>query len=175
MKSRLTVTFALLALLVSGCGSELTKDIQVETQASPKANIGGYKTYAWLLNAAILNDSYGQWEPPAFDADAEIKYLIDRELREQGMSENSMDPDMIVAFAAGINMDALELKTDPSGDIDVRNIPKGGLAILLLDSQTGYTIWRGVALGDIQDSLDTPAAKARLQYAVTKILKELPK
>jgi hypothetical protein len=174
MKSRLTVALALASLLI-GCSSVPTKDIRVDSQANPKVNMGGYKTYAWLVNAAILNDSYGQWEPPAFDADAEIKYLIDRDLRKQGMSEDSTDPDMIVAFAAGIDMDALELKPDVEGNIDFQNVPKGGLAIVLVDSQTGFTIWMGVATSDFQGNIDTGTAKARLDYVVSKLLKQLPK
>jgi PBP1b-binding outer membrane lipoprotein LpoB len=162
-------------VLLSGCTSVPTKDIQVEAQADPKAQISGYKTYAWLVNAAILNDTYGQWEPPAFDADAEIKYLIDRELRKRGMSEKSVDPDIMVAYAAGIDMDVLELKVDPKGDINVKNVPKGGLVILLVDSRTGLPIWMGVATADIQDRPDTQTAKGRLDYAVTKMIKLLPK
>ena len=175
MKSRFTVSLALLALSIAGCNSVPTKDIKIVSQANPKVNIGGYQTYTWLMNAAILNDSFGQWEPPAFDADAEITYLIDRELRKRGLLESSSDPDMIVAFAAGIDMDALELKPDPHGNINFQNVPKGGLAILLVDSQTGFTIWMGVAAGNVHEDLDTQTAKARLDYAVTKIFKQLPK
>ena len=161
-------------LLASGCSSVPVKDIQVEAQADPKANISGYLTYAWQANAAILNDTYGQWESPTFDAAAEIKHLINRELRARGMSENVCAPDMIVAFAAGIDMDALEFKVNPEGDISAENVPKGGLAIFLADSQTGVLIWMGVATGNIQDSPDPKTAKARLDYAVTQILKQLP-
>ncbi len=162
-------------MFVAGCSSVPTKDIRIDSQVNPKANLGGYKTYTWLMNAAILNDSYGQWEPPQFDADAEIKHVIDRELRKRGMSEYSADADMIVAFAAGIDMDALELKTDPKGNMSLQNVPRGGLAVVLVDSQTGFTIWMGVAAGDVQDSLDAETAKARLDYAVTKMLRQLPK
>ncbi len=162
-------------MLLAGCSSIPTKDIQVEALADPKANMSGYKTYAWLLSAAILNDPQGQWEPPAFDADAEIKFLIDRELRKRGLSENSADADMIVAFAAGIDMDALDLKMDPDGHMEFLNVPRGGLAVLLVDGQSGYTIWMGVATADIQDRPDTQVAKARLDYAVTKMFKKLPK
>jgi hypothetical protein len=173
--NKVTMLIITASMLMAGCSSVPTKDIRVDSQANPKVNMGGYKTYAWLVNAAILNDSYGQWEPPAFDADAEIKYLIDRDLRKQGMSEDSTDPDMIVAFAAGIDMDALELKTDPKGSVNIQNVPQGGLAIVLVDSQTGFTIWMGVATSDFQGSIDTETAKARLDYVVSKLLKQLPK
>jgi hypothetical protein len=170
------VPYLLSMMLLAGCSSISTKDITFETQADPKANFSGYKTYAWLGSAAILNDAYGQWEPPAFDADAEIKYLIDRELRARGMSEDTADPDMIVAFAAGINMDALELKVNPETDMPMlANVPRGGLLLILVDSESGFVIWAGAATADVQKRPDTQTAKARLDYAVTQLFRELPR
>ena len=114
MNRNYTLFYVAISALLVGCASVPTKDIEVDAQADPKANFSGYKSYAWLGSAAILSDIYGQWEPPTFDADAEIKYLIDRELRKRGMLQNSTDPDLIVAFAAGIDMDALGLKENPN-------------------------------------------------------------
>ena len=163
-------------MLFAGCASVPTKDIAVAAQADPKANFSGYKTYTWLGSAAILNDAYGQWEPPEFDADVEIKYLIDRELRERGMLQNSVAPDLIVAFAAGINMDALELKVDPKSKIEaLAQVPQGGLVIALVDGESGFVIWRGVAIAEVQKRPDTKTSKARLDYAVTELLRKLPK
>ena len=163
-------------LLFAACASVQTKDIKIETQADPKANFSGYKTYAWLGAAAIVNDPYGQWEPPPFDADAEIIFLIERELRKRGMSQNSTNPDLIVAFAAGIDMDALGLKPDPQTQSKMlANVPQGGLAVVLADAQTGYAIWVGVATAELQENPDTQTVKARLDYAVTQMFKKLPK
>ena len=111
--------FVMIIMLVTGCTSVATKDIEVDAASDPKVNFSGYKSYAWLGSAAIVNDAYGQWEPPAFDADAEITFLLDRELRARGMSEDTSDPDLVVAFAAGIDMDALGLKTDPETKTDM--------------------------------------------------------
>ena len=52
--------FIIVLMLLAGCASVPTKDIQVDAQADPKANFSGYKTYAWLGAAAIVNDPYGQ-------------------------------------------------------------------------------------------------------------------
>ena len=176
MNKNYVLLFVLVFVLLSGCASVPTKDIQVDAQADPKADFSGYRTYTWLGSAAIVNDSYGQWEPPAFDADAEIKYLMDPELRKRGMSENSADPDLIVAFAAGINMDALGLKVDPETKMDMlANVPRGGLVVVLLDRDTGFVVWVGVATAEIQESPDAQTVKARLDYAVTRLLKKLPK
>lgn len=175
MKKLIVVAIVVIVSL-SSCSSVPTKDIKFDTEADPKVNFAGYKTYAWLGTAAILNDPYGQWEPPAFDSDAEIKFLIDRELRKCGMSENSADPDMLVAFAAGIDMDALGLKTDPQTKMEhMSNVPQGALLIALVDSESGFVIWAGVATAEIQQNPDAQTAKARLDYAVTQLLKEVPK
>ena len=70
MNRNCALLVASVVMLFSGCASTPTKDIAVDAQADPKANFGGYKTYTWFGAAAIVNDRYGQWEPPAFDADA---------------------------------------------------------------------------------------------------------
>ncbi len=176
MNRNYTLLYAAIFMLLAGCASVPTKDIVVGTQADPKANFNGYKTYAWLGAAAIINDPYGQWEPPTFDADAEIKFLIDRELRKHGKSQNSADPDLIVAFGAGIDMEALELQVDPETKINtLENVPKGGLVIALVDGESGFVIWMGVATADVLERPDAKTVKARLDYAVTQLLRKLPK
>ncbi len=166
----------LVLILFTGCASVPTKDIQIDAQADPQAVFSAYKTYAWLGAAAIVNDPNGQWEPPQFDADAEIKFLIDRELRNRGLSENTTAPDLIVAFAAGIDMDALGLKANPKTKSNMlENVPQGGLAVVLADSMTGFAIWVGTAVAELQSKPDTRTVKARLDYAVTQMFKKLPK
>ncbi len=168
--------FIIALMLFVGCASVPTKDIQVDAQSDPRANFSGYKTYAWLVTAAIVNDPYGQWEPPQFDADAEIMFLIDRELRKRGMSEKTAGPDLVVAFAAGIDMEALGLKVNSETKMDVlENVPQGGLVVVLVDSGSGFVIWVGVATAELQESPDTQTVKARLDHAVTKMFKKLPK
>ena len=176
MNKRPLLIFTIVAMLLSSCATTPIKDIKLDSEADPKANFGGYKTYAWLGSAAIVNDKFGQWEPPQFDADAEIKYLIDRELRKRGMSENSTSPDMIVAFAAGVDMDAVGLKVDPKTKIDMLvNVPKGGLVVAFMDSASGFVIWVGLATAEVQKNIDTKTVKARLDYAVKQLFKRIPK
>jgi len=176
MNKKNVLIFAIVAMLLAGCASTPVKDIKFDAQVDPKANLSGYKTYAWLGSAAILNDTYGQWEPPEFDADAEIKYLIDRELRKRGMSENSTNPDLIVAFAAGVDMDAMELKVDPKTKINMLvDVPKGGLVVAFMDRASGFVIWVGLATGEVQENPGAQTVKARLDYAVGQLFKRIPK
>ena len=177
MKRRLFITSVLAAMvLVGGCSSIPTKDIAIETQTDPKINFDGYASYTWAGSAAILRDPAGQWEPPSFDADTEIKHLIDRELRKKGMLETSANPDLIVAFAVGVDTEALKLKVDPKTDIEVvEEVPAGGLLVVLVDADTGFVAWAGLATAELLEKPDAETARARLDYVVTNMLKGLPK
>jgi len=163
---------ALLILFITACASPLTQDIEVDADADPKANLAGYKTYAWLGSAAILYDPKGRWEPPQFDADAEIKFLIDRELRNRGIKEVAVNPDMIVGFAAGIDMEALQLVEDKETKLQVlQNVPTGSLVIVLIDGQTGNPVWASAAVADVHEEISTEDVRKRLDYAVTQMFK----
>ena len=92
------------------------------------------------------------------------------------MTENTTNPDLIVAFAAGIDMEALGIKTNPGSQSNMpKTVPQGGLAVVLADSQTGFAIWVGTAVAQLQENPDTKTVKARLDYAVTQMFKKLPK
>ncbi|BCS95215.1 hypothetical protein DSLASN_08470 [Desulfoluna limicola] len=168
--------FVIAFIFLAGCTTAPVSDIKLKSKADPKVNFNGYNTFAWLGSASILNDPEGKWEPPGFDADAEIKFLIDRELRKRGMSKSSANPDLLVAFAAGVDMDALDLMVDPETHSEIQeNLPKGGLLIAFVDPDTGFVIWLGMAKAEVQQGIDGLTIKARLDYAVTKLLKKIPK
>ena len=57
----------------------------------------------------------------------------------------------------------------------VENAPKGGLLVILVDGPSGYVVWAGAAVAEIQENPDAATVKARLDYAVTQMLKKLPK
>ena len=171
--SKFSITLFAAMFLIAGCASSVTKDIMVDTKTDSKIDFKGYTTYAWLGSAAIVYDPDGKWEPPQFDADAEIKFLIDRELRDHGMTEDSINPDMIVAFAAGIDMDSMEIDIDPESDLVVlENVPTGALTVILVDANTNRAIWAGIATAEIQQSPDQNTIKKRLDFAVTGMFKQ---
>ena len=163
-------------LLLAACSSVPTGDIEIDAAADEKARFAGFKSYAWLAEAAILRDPEGHWTPPSFDADAEIKFLIDRELRGRGMTEESSEPDLFVVYAVGVDMEALKLKKKPDSEMDVlTKVPQGGLVIALVDARSGFVVWVGVAQGELQEDAEEATVKARLDYAVTHLLKKIPK
>ena len=157
--------------LASSCAT-LTQDITVDTHADPGVDFSAFTSYAWVGSAQIVFDPIGQWEQPTLDTDEEVKFNINRELRNKGLFEVQSDPDLLVAFAAGVDMTFLELKEDPNTKKEVlTNVPKAALVIALIDASTGYTVWLGFAEGDIQEQQTIENIRARIDYAITEIFK----
>ena len=172
---KILLSVLVLAVFITGCTSVPTGDIEITAAVDPKVNFSGYKTYAWLGSAGIVNDPDGQWEPLQFDADAEIQYLINSALRKRGMNEVSAEPDMVVAYAMGVDMAALKLKQDPESKLStMENVPQAGLIVTLIDPETGFVAWAAVATGELKN-LAPDMAKKRLEYVVNTMFKELPK
>lgn len=165
-----------LALVLGACASPLTKNINVDSEVSAGADFAAVKTYQWLATAQILNDPDGQWEPRGFDADAEIQFLINGELRKRGITEVDANPDVFVAYIAGVDMASMDWKVDPATKLSVlANEPEGALAVILLNPNTGDPIWGAIATDNVQGASSAEDARKRLSYAITKMFQRLPK
>jgi len=117
-------------------------------------------------------DPIGQWEQPTLDTDEEVKFNINRELRSRGLFEVTSDPDLLVAFAAGVDMTTLELKEDPNAKKPIlTNVPKAALIVALIDARTGYTVWLGYAEGRVQKQQSIENIQKRIDYAVRTMFK----
>ena len=166
MKFRTLILLLFAMGTLAGCAT-VTQDIRIETETAPGIDLAAYQTYGWLLSAKVVNDPYGNWEPPGFDADSELRFLINRELRDKGLNEVTRQPDLLVAFAAGINMEVFEINTEPGSDIyNLTNAPKGALVVMLVDRTTNRPVWAGSAEGDVKSDRTTEEVGKRLAYAV---------
>ena len=172
MKLYTLVLSLLLSVSLLGCAT-VTQDIRVETETAPAIDLATYKTYGWLLSAKVVNDPHGNWEPPGFDADSELRFLINQELRGKGLQEVTRQPDLLVAFAAGINMEAFEIKADPGSDMyKLTNAPKGALVVMLVDRTTKRPVWAGSAEGDVKSDRTSEEVGQRLAYAVKTMFRD---
>jgi len=179
MKSLIIFLSLSFLLTLNACSmmgtSASNSDITFKTDVDPKANFKGYKSYAWIGSASILNDPNNQWKAPGFDANAEIKFLIDKNLRDKGLTESSQNPDTLIGYALGINMTNLNYKENPDKSFKtLEAAPKGALVIIMVDAKTGIVIWASSAKADIQGNTGE-AAKSRLSFAVKSMLDSLPK
>lgn len=176
MKTIIRLVSITCVLLLSACSTTPIKDITIDAESDPKAQFSSYKTYAWLASAQILFDPEGQWEPRDMDIDAEVQRIINIELRMRGRVEDTTNPDILVAYAAGVDMTTLGLKEDPdSSQKLLENIPKAALIIALIDADTGYVVWLGEAVGEVQQQADEATVRARIEYAVSEMFRLLPK
>jgi hypothetical protein len=177
MTAKLSALILMSVLLVlGGCATTPVSDIEVNAEVSPDYTPSEYKTYAWLATAEIINDPEGNWEPRQFDADVEIKRLINREMRARGIAEVAAFPNVFIAFAAGVDMDRLELREDPAKKIDVlQNAPRGALVVMLIDGATGNPVWAAAAVGDVDSKRTVEESKARLDYVVRQMFRKLPR
>ncbi len=162
-----------LFMLLIGC-APYAKDIRVETELAPKADITSYKSYAWLGDVSILNDPNEKWKPSGLDISSEIKFVIDRELRASGLHLSNDKPDLAVSFLVGADMDSMQLKIDPESKLEsLKNVPEAALVVILIDVATENVIWLGKAEGEVQEDADPVLVQKRIDYAITKMFKEL--
>lgn len=169
------ILLLLAGVLLVSCATQSVRDIQVTTRRQADFVPHDYRTYSWLETAEIVNDPLGQWEPPDFDADAEVVRLVDTELARQGYTAADSDPDLLVTFIAGIDMAELELREDPKKKkTTLQNIPKGALVVILVNAASGERLWVGVAMADVGRQPDSAAIRQRLAYAIGEMFRGFP-
>ena len=168
---------ALSAVLCFSCASTPTSDIKVHSAADAKANISAYKSYAWDLNAGVIQDRTGAWVSKDIDVQSEVQFLIDKKLRDRGMTQVQSSPDLLVALLILADVKELQQLKDKHGEVvgTLDPVGNGALVVELVDSQTGKTVWLSAAEGEVRGSNTVEVAKERLAYAVDKMFDKLPK
>jgi len=179
MKNLNFVLMALIGLMITACanmGGTPTSDIHINTKSDQQFNVKNVKSYAWFGTVGVLRDTEGNWVPPEFDADSELRFLVNRELRKHGMSETANKPDVVVSFVLAVNMDNMKMgKDDPnSNHFNLENVPNGALVVLLAEPESQKVLWTGVATAEKQTNATTEIQKKRLDYVVTEMLDKLP-
>jgi uncharacterized protein DUF4136 len=175
--------FVLAALLAASASALLgacspavsTSDIQVQSAADEKANLKGYKTFAWLGSDSTLVDRTGVWAEKDFDARTEVEYLVDQALRRHGLTVSQGEPDLLVDLSIIAEVQNVEeQKTKRREGLTFDAVGEGALVVELIDSETDKTVWIGGAKGDLRHSRTTDESKRRLAYAVDELFKTLP-
>lgn len=162
---------ALMIVGLSGCVS--TNDIKVKQAKYEKANMEGYKTYMALSSKGIILDSKGTWVPKNIDVNTEIQHLVKTEMDRKGKQLVVSNPDFYVAYAVGVDIDAIKEKVNKKDQAKIENIPSAGLAIVFTDAKTSQVIWMAVAEGNLKEELSLEDRKKRANYAIKKMLEGL--
>ena len=167
----------LLVSALSACASSSTADIKIHSALDQKANLAGYKSFAWQPSETVLHDNTGVWVPRDADTKAEIEFLVDKGLREKGLSVVKEKPDLFVALMIVADVDDVQEIEKTRGDSlsTFDPVGQGALLVELIDAQTGKTVWMGGAEGELRQSRSPEESKQRLSYAVDKIFDKLPR
>jgi len=169
---------ALLASVVSACSSaSATSDIQIHSALDQKANLAGYKSFAWHTSETVLHDSTGVWVPRDADTQSEIEFLVDKGLREKGLTVVKEQPDLFVSLMIVADVNDVQEIEKTRGDAlsSFDPVGQGALLVELIDAQTGKTVWMGGAEGELRQSRTPEETKQRLAYAVDKMFTKLPR
>jgi len=171
---------ASLSPLVSACSSSVsTSDIKVRSAADQKANLAGYKTFAWLESDSTVVDRTGVWAEKDFDTRTEIQFLVDQALRRHGFTVSQGEPDLLVDLSILAEVQDVEEKKVEDEKAKRREsvtfdpVGEGALIVELIDAETAKTVWIGGAKGDIRHSRTADETKQRLSYAVDELFKTL--
>ena len=156
-------------------GADDVSDIRIDTIRDVTFNVEGFDTYAWVGAAAAIRDPDHEWTPSGLDIASELKFLVDRELRDRGRSQVVADPKMVAIFAIGLDMKAMDVSVNPESEMkEFEPSPKGGIFVFLVHPRTRYVVWAGRAIGDVSSAPSIESAKARLEHAVTEMFEDFP-
>jgi hypothetical protein len=163
-------------LLVCACAKAPTSDIKTAAAADETIKFSGYKTYGWFAGVGLVKDDTGRWDNGSLDVGAELKFNIDKALRDRGLNESSANPQLLISYLIAANIDQLKEIEGRGGDVSsVEGVGKSALVVELVDASTQHTVWVGAAAGDAQTGRSTGELKERLDYAVTEVFKALPR
>jgi len=168
MSTLLKSTIATLMILgVTGCVS--TSDIQIEKAQSEKVNLDGYKTYQFIEDSGIVEDTKGTGISKKINISEEIEQMINSELAKKGKTPISKNPDFFVAYLGGADMDTVKSKLDKNGKETIEKLPEAALVLMLVDADSGSIIWMSTAEGEVKGG-SVEDIKKRLNYTVKKML-----
>ena len=165
---------AVIGLAASGCSTAF-KDIEVETDTNADLAVASFGSYAWGGAAAMVRDPDNEWAPSDLDIGAEIVFLVNRELRAKGLTEVAQSPDLLVIYAVGVDMMALDIVTEDGEFERFEETPKGGVMIVLVEPDSRRVAWVGHAVAELMEKPDREIGRQRLDYAIKTMFKRYPK
>lgn len=152
------------------CATTPFDDIDVETYSAPDIDYSQYKTFAWAGSTQVLFDPIGQWEQPTLDTDQDVRTAIYRELTSHKLIQDNQNPELLVAYYAGVDASSLGLKVDPDIDLVLPGeIPRAALVVAITDAKTGYVIWLGQAVGNARQQNSIDIIRSRINFAVNEM------
>lgn len=180
-----TVLFSGMAILFwclsLGC-SPFTK---VYSEIEPGINLTKYHTYNWLNNTSSKQGNSGpEWLSGS--TQQKIRDAVEEQMSHYGFKPCDEKPDLVLHYHIVIKNEVLYVRDwscnglfDAPGDYDRCNrvqpmhYREGTLILDFIDAKTGNQVWRGAAVG-VLDNMRPEEADARIKAAAEAIFKKYP-
>ena len=82
------------------------------------------------------------------------------------------NPDFLVTYIFGADMDAVKSKLDDEGKEILNNVPQAALIAMCMDAKTLKVIWASSAEADIKKDSSDEESKERIEYAVEEMFSD---
>ena len=175
----LVLLFALLTTVAcSSSQPAVVPDLVVEHHTDAKTNFDGIKTYRIVAAAGAINDPNGKWHSPNVDFGNDLKFLIERELRDRGLTPVADQADVDVIFLVAVDMEALKVvkeRHDGQDEEVLKTTPQGAIVVQMVDTETLKAVWTAGAAAEVNERPEAEEARKRIDYAVSELFKTYPK
>lgn len=175
---RLTALAAALAVL-AGCST-----ISVNQDYDREADFSTYGTYAWVPQQTTAIGDAKAAKTTNTLLDKRIRNAVNAELQAKGMSIDTEDPDLLIAYHVGVDQKINVTDWGYSyphyyggwggSNIDVTNYNEGTLIVDLIEYETKELVWRGTATKVLEENPSPERAEKNLQEVVRKIFDQYP-
>lgn len=179
MRALIFMTSALIGVLAITACSPI---IRVYSEEEPGVHLRKYRTYAWLDNVRVEKDDIPF--PLRPETENAIRQAVDGQMERLGFKRCGEEPDLMLHYHVMIKDQEVYFQDWWCDDeewhkygrchrIRQTNYREGTLIIDLIDTQSGNQVWRGAAVGVLEQvpPVDIPA---RIGRAVTAIFQRFP-
>ena len=163
-----------LAAASIGCSS-----ISTNFDYDREADFQSYKSFAWVPQQTTAIGDAKQAQQTNTLLDKRVRNAVNAKLQAQGMTIDTENPDLLVAYHTGIDQKINVTDWGYSypryyggwggGNVDVTSYEEGTLIVDLIDYKTKQLVWRGVATKALETN-PTPEQMDRNMQAVIDAL-----
>ena len=172
----LVVAFAAASI---GCSS-----ISTNFDYDREADFQSYKTFAWVPQQTTAIGDAKQAQQTNTLLDKRIRNAVNAKLESQGMSIDTENPDLLIAYHTGIDQKINVTDWGYSypryyggwggGNVDVTSYEEGTLIVDLIDYKTKQLVWRGVASKALETNPTPEQMDKNMQAVIDALFSKYP-
>lgn len=184
MKTRIFL-FAWMLAVLSGGGTGCSPFTKVYSEVEPGVNLSKYHTFDWLRNSEVKNGNSGPiWLQEGVQG--KIRTSVEEQIGRYGFKPCDDKPDLMLHYHIVIKNEVLYVRDWSCGGVfetpgnydrchrvQPVHYREGTLIIDFIDAKTGNQVWRGAAVG-VLDDLAPEEADLRIKQAVEAIFQKFP-